>query len=161
MLFKLFNLPGLWYPGESISPRGRYDTPVSQSPRSIKTLRVNKNCQDMTPQGNIPRQVNLPRESVFLKPKIWITQRNLNRNWKYFNPLVTMVSGPWADSNNEEKKWKSKISLDCTFKRLLTNKTWAKSRIAGGISKARSQPKKGQLRNTGSHRTTAVTLSVP
>ena len=113
-----------------------YDSPASQSPRSIIPRRVNKNPPNMTPWGIIPRRVSLPRvsypvESVspgyhtqasqspqviisqgvsFFKPKTWITLQNQKR--KYFNPLVNGQSPRqiWI-----MKKWRSKISLDCPF----------------------------------------------
>ena len=48
----------------------------------------------MTLRDMISRQVHLtgvsfPGESVFFKPKIWLTPRNINQNRKYINPLVS------------------------------------------------------------------------
>ena len=59
-----------------------------------------------------------PRESVFSNLlKNQITQQKLNKNRKYFDPLV---SGPgwfkWC------KSWRLKISLDCTFN--ISKKRW-------------------------------------
>ena len=48
----------------------------------------------------------------YLNTKVGIAQRNLNKKWKYFNPLV---SGPQIGSN-DEKNWRSKISLDCPLR---------------------------------------------
>ena len=52
-----------------------------------------------------------PQGFSFLKLKTRITQQNLNRNWKYFNPLV---SAP-GRFKLWKKIWRSKISLDCPF----------------------------------------------
>ena len=49
-------------------------------------------------------------ESVFYT-KIWITQWNLNKNRKYFNPWSVAQAGL-----NDEKILRSKISSDCPFK---------------------------------------------
>ena len=72
------------------------------------------------PRGRIPDKSISPgydslasiitRQVKLVKPKIWITPRNINENRKYFNPLV---SSPGR--LEQGKKWRSKISLECNI----------------------------------------------
>ena len=55
---------------------------------------------------------SVPTRGVsFFDTKIGITQRNLYKNLKYFNNWTVAQAGL-----NDEKNWRSKISLDCCFK---------------------------------------------
>ena len=87
-LFEFFNLPGVWYPGESISLE--YDSPVSQSPREMIPRRV-----------NLPG-VSLPSESVFFKLKFELLREILTKI--YYIEIEPI--GHWLWQIRIRKKWR-------------------------------------------------------
>ena len=93
-------LAGVWYPGEIDSPG--YDT-----------------LGRLTYRGMIPRESDSPGYdtpgSQIVGLKVRITMRILNKIRKYFYPLFSIAK----TGSNDEKNWRSKISLDCPFKVIL------------------------------------------
>ena len=70
MISRWVNLPGVWYPGESIS-RG-YDIPVSQSPRGMISRWVNLPLV-WYPGESISRgYISYPSKSTTNPPKTWL-----------------------------------------------------------------------------------------
>ena len=120
-------LPGVSYPGESVSPG--YHTLASQSPRGIIPLRVNlpgvsypgesiKNLPNHdsmgydTPVSQSPRGI-IPWRVSFFDTKVRITRRNR----KYLNPLISVPGWFewWKITGSRKSHWTVPLKVHSNF----------------------------------------------